>query len=104
MKQITMNIRPIEEAEKNDRAKLSWQGNRPVLIGWAEKTRTEFFTEPWYKLWFPNHRTVDDGSGWYFVNFNPVTAQYEYTVPCGLFVPEVFAELPMLCHAKESEQ
>lgn len=103
MKQITINIRPIEEAEKNDKAKLTWQGGRPVFIGWAKKTKYEYYNEPWYKLGVPRSREVDDGSAWYFVDFNPVTAKYEYTVPCGLFAPEWFAELPMLCYAKESE-
>jgi hypothetical protein len=104
MKQITMNIRPIEEAVKDNQVKLSWQDGRPVFIGWSKKTRTEFFTEPWYKLWYPNSREVDDGSEWYFIRFNPRTAKYELDTPCGLFVPEVFAELPLLCHAKEIDE
>lgn len=104
MNHIRMNIRPIEEADKNNQVKLSWQDGRPVFIGWREKTKTEFFTEPWYKLWYPNSRTVDDGSEWWFVIFNPKTAKYELDAPCGLFVPEVFAELPLLCHAKGIEE
>lgn len=104
MKQITMNIRPIEEAEKNDQVKLSWQDGRPVFIGWRKKTKYEFTNEPWYKGWYPKTLEVDDGSEWWFVIFNPRTAKYELDAPCGLFVPEAFAELPLLCHAKEIEQ
>jgi hypothetical protein len=104
MKQITMNIRPIEEAVKNDQVKLSWQDGRAVLIGWRKKTKIEYYNEPWYKLGVPGSREVDDGSEWYFIRFNPRTAKYELDAPCGLFIPEVFAELPLLCHAKEIEQ
>lgn len=104
MKQITMNIRPIEEAEKNNQVKISWQDGRPVFFGWSKKTKIEAYNEPWYKLWHVSTREVDDGSEWWFVNFNPRTAKYELDAPCGLFAPEVFADLPLLCHAKEVEQ
>lgn len=101
MKQITIDVMPIEQAEKNDRVKLTWQDGRPVFIGWRSRTHKEWFNEPWYKLWAANYRVVDDGSEWYFIRFNPETAKYELDRPCGLFAPEVFAELPMLCFARE---
>lgn len=104
MKQITMNIRPIEEAEKNNQVKLSWQDGRAVMIGWSKKTKIERYNEPWYKLCIERTREVDDGSEWYFIRFNPKTARYELDSPCGLFVPTEFAELPLMSHAKEIEE
>ncbi len=104
MKTITTVVKSIEEAVKNDQVKLSWQDGRPVFIGWRKVTKREYYNEPWYKLGVPNSREVDDGSEWWFVKFNPRTAKYELDAPCGLFAPEVFADLPMLCHAKEIEQ